>query len=202
MISLQNINKKYKQNVIFDNFSYDFDDNQFHIIFGPSGCGKTTLLNIIGLLDNIDSGVIKIDNQIVLKPFSKAAKKYYQNHYSYIFQDYLLVEHKTVLYNLKILGFKEDKIKEVLEVVKLGDKINEKAYNLSGGEKQRVAIARAILKKPKVILADEPTSALDKENVGLVMQILRDLNKEGVTIILITHDTSNIIESDKVLTLG
>lgn len=201
MIKLVNINKTYKENQIFKDFNYTFEEGVFHVIFGPSGCGKTTLLNLIGLLDYFESGEIIIDDIKAPKPYSKQAKQYYKNYYSFIFQDYLLVEHKTVQYNLKLLGNNDEEVKEALKIVNLEDKINEKIYNLSGGEKQRIAIARAILKKPKVILADEPTSALDKDNVEIVMNILRELNKKGITIIMITHDSSNILKTDKILYL-
>lgn len=202
MLRLNNITKKYNNNNIFDEYSYSFDSAGFYVITGPSGTGKTTLLNIIGLNEEIDSGQVIINDKVAPQPYSKAARKYYSDYYAYIFQDYLLVEHKTVLYNLEMLGYSQEKILEALNDVGLGEKIKQVVYQLSGGEKQRVAVARAILKQPKVLLADEPTAALDKENVKIVMQLLRKINSKGITVIMVTHDQSIISESDTIIMLN
>lgn len=202
MIEIKNLTKKYNDNEIFNNLNFTFEKNKFNIITGPSGSGKTTLLNIIVLIETASSGDVLIENTTPQKPFTKSNNKYYKYYFSYIFQDYLLVEEYSILKNMQVLSRDIELIKEKLKLVGLENKIEQKIYNLSGGEKQRVAIARALLKSPNVILADEPTSALDEKNVQIVMQILRKLSNEGILIIMITHDKNYILKNDNVLDLG
>ncbi|HHZ06334.1 MAG TPA: putative bacteriocin export ABC transporter [Clostridiales bacterium] len=196
IISLNDICKKFDENIIFDNFNLEIEQGEFVSIMGKSGKGKTTLLNIIGLLEKSDSGDLKILD--VKNPTFQSAKgiKLLRYHISYLFQNYGLVESGTVKYNLKMATHylkynkteEEQKIDEALETVGLSGFKNKKVYKLSGGEQQRVAIAKVMLKPSEIILADEPTGSLDADNRDIILKLLIDLNKRGRTIIVVTHD--------------
>ena len=170
-ISLKNITKKFGNKVIFKNFNLNIKKGDFVSIMGPSGTGKSTLLNIIGLLESKDSGDIKILDYLNPKFNSKEGVYLLRKEISYLFQNYGLVENKTVNYNLKMathflkLSKNEEnkKIKDALSKVGLENIENEKVYSLSGGEQQRVALAKIILKPSSIILADEPTGSLDEK---------------------------------------
>lgn len=196
IISLSNICKKYDENIIFDNYSLDIEQGEFVSIMGKSGAGKSTLLNIIGLLEKPDSGDIVINGVKNPKFQSSTGTKLLRHHISYLFQNYGLVENETVEQNLKVgtryLKLKKEqenkKISEALEFVGLQGYEKKKVYKLSGGEQQRVAIARVMLKPSEIILADEPTGSLDSENRDMVLSLLTQLNKQGKTIVVVTHD--------------
>ncbi|CAG7840610.1 bacteriocin ABC transporter ATP-binding protein [Clostridium novyi B str. ATCC 27606] len=195
-ISLKNITKKFGNKVIFKNFNLNIKKGDFVSIMGPSGTGKSTLLNIIGLLESKDSGDIKILDYLNPKFNSKEGVYLLRKEISYLFQNYGLVENKTVNYNLKMathflkLSKNEEnkKIKDALSKVGLENIENEKVYSLSGGEQQRVALAKIILKPSSIILADEPTGSLDEKNRDIVLKILKKFNEDGKTIIVVTHD--------------
>ena len=204
IISLSNICKKYDENIIFDNYSLDIEQGEFVSIMGKSGAGKSTLLNIIGLLEKPDSGDIVINGVKNPKFQSSTGTKLLRHHISYLFQNYGLVENETVEQNLKVgtryLKLKKDeenkKISEALEFVGLQGYEKKKVYKLSGGEQQRVAIARVMLKPSEIILADEPTGSLDSENRDMVLSLLTQLNKQGKTVVVVTHDP-NVEQSAK-----
>ena len=199
MLQLKDIVKQYKTgdtNVeALKGVSIKFRPNEFVSILGPSGCGKTTLLNVIGGLDKYNSGDLKIDGKST-KEYKDNDWDTYRNHFiGFIFQSYNLIMHLTVLENvelaLSIAGYskqeKRQKAINALESVGLKDQIHKKPNQLSGGQMQRVAIARAIVNNPKIILADEPTGALDTETSVQIMQILKDLSKDKL-IIMVTHN--------------
>lgn len=189
MIEIKNISKKFEDNTIFSDFNLTIEDGDFIIFSGPSGCGKTTLLNMIGAIEKIDSGEIIVDGMDIKD--KRNHLKYFRTKIGFLFQNFALVDNKTVKENLKFIR-KDCKtslsIEEALNIVGLEEKLNKKVYTLSGGEQQRVALARLMLKKCDVILADEPTGSLDKKNAQDVLNILKQLNKQGKTIILVTHD--------------
>lgn len=198
MISLKNITKVYKQNNIeckaIDDLSLDLPDKGLVAIFGSSGCGKSTLLNIIGGLDNFDSGDIFFEGQNV-KDFSKRDWDSYRNqHVGFVFQDYYLMPHLNVGENIS-LALKmcrqdlriDERIDEVLKEVDLEGFKKRLPKTLSGGQQQRVAIARAIATNPTIILADEPTGALDAKNSESVMKLLKKIS-ENRLVVLVTHD--------------
>ncbi len=203
MIEIKNLNKKFAHNELFSDLNLQIALGEITIIYGKSGAGKTTLLNIIGGLEQADSGQILISGSQV-----KHSRETRLKTFNYIFQNFALIENMSIEENLKIaLKYKKlskikasQKISDVLAYVDISNNISDKIYNLSGGEQQRIAIARSILKGGDIILADEPTGSLDDENKENVMNILSKLNEEGKTIIIVTHDKSlkqyanNIIE--------
>ncbi|MBQ9709848.1 MAG: ABC transporter ATP-binding protein, partial [Clostridia bacterium] len=199
MLSLRNVKKDYVTGDTVVNalkgVSLDFRDNEFVSILGPSGCGKTTLLNIVGGLDRYTDGDLII-NGVSTKLYSDGDWDAYRNHtIGFVFQTYNLITHQTVLANVELAltlsGVSPKERKEraaaALERVGLGDQINKMPNQLSGGQMQRVAIARAIVNDPEIILADEPTGALDTQTSVQVMDILKEISKDKL-IIMVTHN--------------
>lgn len=189
MIEIKNLTKKFDDKVLFSDFNLTIDDGAFVIFSGPSGCGKTTLLNMIGAIEKIEVGNIIVDG-IDIKN-KKTHLSYFRTKIGFLFQNFALVDGETVRENLKLIRKDcktELSIEEALTTVGLDGKLNQKVYTLSGGEQQRVALARLMLKKCDIILADEPTGSLDKNNAETVLNILKQLNEQGKTIILVTHD--------------
>ena len=191
MIQIVGLTKSFGDHVIFDNLSFEIADGEFVVFSGKSGCGKTTMLNLIGGIDTPDSGQIIVDGMDITR--QKNRIEYFRTKVSFLFQNFALIENKTVLENLKMVkphSRTEVTIEQALKKVGLEDKLNAKVYTLSGGEQQRVALARIMIKQCSIILADEPTGSLDAENAGIVMDILTELNRQGKTVILVTHDES------------
>lgn len=191
MIQIVGLTKSFGDHVIFDNLSFEIADGEFVVFSGKSGCGKTTMLNLIGGIDTPDSGQIIVDGTDITK--QKNRIEYFRTKVSFLFQNFALIENKTVAENLNMVKKQsrtEVTTEQALKKVGLEDKLNAKVYTLSGGEQQRVALARIMIKQCSIILADEPTGSLDAENAGIVMDILTELNKQGKTVILVTHDES------------
>ncbi|UXR78865.1 MULTISPECIES: ATP-binding cassette domain-containing protein [unclassified Staphylococcus] len=191
MIKLQNINKSFGHKRIFENFDLTIQQGDFVVIHGASGKGKSTLLNIIGLLENHDSGIVTFKDKVIQKEKDKLPFK--RDDIAYVYQHYGLLENESVLKNLTLPlnVHKKDqaRIEEVMTRVGLANlPLNTKVYTCSGGEQQRIAIARAILKNPSVIIADEPTGNLDDRNRDTVIEIFKALNASGVTVVLATHE--------------
>lgn len=191
MIKIEDLRKAFGEQVIFSDFSAEINDGEFVIISGRSGAGKTTLLNMIGFLEEYDSGRITVDG--IELGEKKKQRDYFLNKVGFLFQNFALIENKTVRQNLEIIkpsARTEYDIDTALRKVGLLDKADKKVYTLSGGEQQRVALARLFLKKCDIILADEPTGSLDKDNAETVIKLLKELNKRGKTVIIVTHDES------------
>ncbi|MBZ9693431.1 ABC transporter ATP-binding protein [Clostridium sp. M14] len=209
IIEIKNLCKNYGRKPILDNFSLSIEQGDFVAIMGESGKGKSTLLNIIGLLENYNSGTIIIDGEKNIKPNSLKSTKILRNKLSYLFQNFALIENESVNYNLQLALKYVDKPKKEKQhmidsaLTKVGLKGYEKykIYELSGGEQQRIAIARLILKPSKIILADEPTGSLDADNRDAVISLLRDLNNDGKTILLVTHDKYVANRCNKIINL-
>ncbi|MCH3965196.1 MAG: ATP-binding cassette domain-containing protein [Clostridium sp.] len=202
MIEIKKVTKKFDEKVVFQDLSLTIEDGDFIIFSGPSGCGKTTLLNMIGAIEKIDSGQIIADD-IDIKN-KKNHLNYFRTKVGFLFQNFALIDNKTVKENLKLVrnNCKTNlSIEEALRTVGLEEKLNKKVYTLSGGEQQRVALARLMLKKCDIILADEPTGSLDKKNAESVLDILKQLNKQGKTIILVTHDENIKKQGNRVVNL-
>lgn len=196
IIELKSMNKAFGSKTIFKDFKLIVESGEFVAVMGESGCGKSTLLNIIGLLEEFDSGELIIDGVSNVRPNSVSANKLLREKISYLFQNYALVDEETVLDNLYLaLRYvksnkkqKEDLIQESLKMVGLTGYEKRKIYELSGGEQQRVALARVMLKPSNIILADEPTGSLDEKNRDAVLSLLREFNSTGKTVIIVTHD--------------
>ena len=199
MLELRNIIKDYPagDGVVhaLKGINLRFRKNEFVSILGPSGCGKTTMLNIIGGLDQYTSGDLII-NQRSTKDFKDRDWDAYRNHsIGFVFQNYHLIPHQSVLQNVELAltlsgvpkAERRKRARKALEDVGLGDQLNKKPNEMSGGQMQRVAIARALVNDPDIILADEPTGALDTETSVQVMDILKQISKDRL-IIMVTHN--------------
>ncbi len=199
MLQIKNIRKEYKTGSLvqkaLDGVSLNLRDNEFVAILGPSGSGKTTLLNIIGGLDRYDSGDLII-NGISTKKYRERDWDSYRNHtIGFVFQSYNLIPHQTILSNvelaLTISGIskaqRRQKAQEALDRVGLGEQVHKKPSQLSGGQMQRVAIARALVNNPDIVLADEPTGALDSETSVQVMELLQEVAKDRL-VVMVTHN--------------
>ena len=189
MLEMKEVTKCFGEKILFDNFDVVIHDGEFVVITGTSGCGKSTLLSMIGSLEKPTSGSITYNGEDIFK--KKYQHKYLRNEVGFLFQNFALIEGKTVRENLNIIDKSARAnctISEALEYVGLQNELDTKVYKLSGGEQQRVALARLMIKKCSIVLADEPTGSLDKRNKILVMSYLHKLNQEGKTIIVVTHD--------------
>lgn len=207
MIELKNISKAYGDKILFNEFNCIVEDGEFLGIKGKSGSGKSTLLNIIGLLEKCDSGQIIIDKQEISYKNQNQIKHLLKEKIGYLFQNFALIDDFSVFKNLSIgLNIKDkteraNLIKNVLNDLNLNIDINKEVFKLSGGEQQRISIARIILQNKSIILADEPTASVDPANRDIILNILKKLNKEGKTIILVTHDDYIIKQVNRVITL-
>lgn len=204
IVKLENINKDFDNKIIFHDFSLVINKGEFVVINGKSGCGKSTLLNIIGLLIKPTSGNVYLFNEINIKPYSRKAEYMLRNKIGYLFQNFALVDDETVYDNLKIV-VKEKNYKQIidmaLEKVDLKGYGNQYIYKCSGGEQQRIAIARLLLKPCELILADEPTGSLDSYNKKIVCDLLKQLQKDGKTIVIVTHDDYLKQYADRIIEL-
>ncbi len=199
MIEIKGISKAFGDKKIFEDYSLQIKDGEFVVFAGESGCGKTTLLNMIGGLEKADQGEILIDGRNVFS--RKGRRQFYAEKVGFLFQNFALVESKSVRDNLEFIQKSARSgvsLEEALEEVGLKNEAKTPVFQLSGGEQQRVALARLIFKKCDVILADEPTGSLDPENANRILSLLRKLQERGKTVILVTHDTSIIKNAPRV----
>lgn len=196
MIRMRNVTKKFDEKIIFEDLNLEIKKGDLIAIVGKSGCGKTTILNLLGLIDTIYDGEIECEGILYNSMKNNQKQKFIRNNINYLFQNYALIDDGTVNENLLLalyydkssLKEKMEKIQYALDKVGLSDYGLKKVYTLSGGEQQRIALARVIIKKGDIILADEPTGNLDEENRNIVMNNLIELNKQGKTVIIVTHD--------------
>lgn len=200
ILRLKNIHKTYNSGqvntVVLSDVSFSVSDGEYLSITGPSGCGKSTLLNIMGLLDTPDEGEYYIDGIRVSDMGADQRAEMRSRRIGFVFQAFNLIDEYTLLENVALpLKYRGDRAKqrqaralECLERVKLVDRAQSFPNQLSGGQQQRVSIARALAADSGVMLVDEPTGNLDSENGDLVMALLQDVNRQGTTICLVTHD--------------
>ena len=213
MISLIDIKKQYKMGDItvkaLDGINLQIDDGDFTAIVGPSGSGKSTLMNIIGCLDVATEGEYVL-NRIPIKNYVDYQLADIRNsQIGFVFQQFNLLPHLTAIENIEVpliyarlsKAKRKQRASELLEVVGLTDRMKHKPTELSGGQQQRVSIARALANNPAIILADEPTGALDTKTGGEVLQLLKELNGNGKTVIVITHDMQIAKNTKRILTL-
>lgn len=194
MIEIKNISKKFGKKIVLDNVSFVIPDNSIFGIKGASGSGKTTLLNIIGLIEDKDGGEIFYDGKKIVS--NKQIKALHRKEVSLIFQNSGLIANETVCQNLELLYSlrnenkqkRKEEIQKSLSILGIEDLIDNKVYELSGGEQQRVALAKCLLKDAKYILADEFTASLDGKNRELVLYIIKKIKERGKTIIIVSHD--------------
>ncbi len=213
IIKLENINKFYKVGEnslhVLKDINLTVERGEFIAILGASGSGKSTLMNIIGCMDNSDDGEYFLEDIQIHKCGDDELGKVRNENIGFIFQKYHLIPQYTVIQNvmmpLLIRGMSRreatEKAREILESIGLGDRMDHKPNELSGGQQQRVAIARALVTKPALLLADEPTGALDSNTGKEILQLFKELNEIGNTIIMITHDTNVANHSKRVLYL-
>ena len=200
MIKVDNLSKSFRtedvETIALDNVSLSVDDGEFVAIMGPSGCGKSTLLNILGLLDNPTDGQYWLDGQEVGKLKEKDRTNARKGKIGFVFQSFNLIDELNVEENIELpltyldMGRAErkQKVQEVMKRMGISHRAKHFPHQLSGGQQQRVAIARAVVFGPKMILADEPTGNLDSRNGTGVMDLLTELNQEGTTIVMVTHN--------------
>ena len=211
MITLTSLSKIYRTNeietVALENVNLKVDRGEFLSIMGPSGCGKSTLLNIMGLLDAPTAGTIEINGTHTEGMKDKELAAFRNKTLGFVFQSFHLINSLNVMDNVElpllyrhIASSERRKLaQEVLEKVGLSHRMRHFPTQLSGGQCQRVAIARAIIGNPEIILADEPTGALDSKTSVEVMQILKDLHRMGMTIVVVTHESGVANQTDKII---
>ncbi len=211
MIHLQDINKTYfgaQPLHVLKGINLDIDKGEFVSIMGASGSGKSTLLNILGILDNYDSGEYTLAGTLIKDLSERRAAEYRNKMIGFIFQSFNLISFKTAVENVELPLFYQGVSRkkrhalamDYLDRLGLLDWADHYPNELSGGQKQRVAIARALITHPQIILADEPTGALDSKTSVEVMQLLKQLNKEeGMTIVVVTHESGVANETNKIV---
>jgi putative ABC transport system ATP-binding protein len=211
IIELKNVTKTYHLGDetlnALDGVSFKVNPGEFIAITGPSGSGKSTLANIIGGLDHPNSGSVVVDGNELAHTRDGKLSVYRNQHIGFVFQSFNLQGTNTALENVMLpLVFarmknkdRKARAKECLVAVGLGDRIKHKPSQLSGGQRQRVAIARALANNPKIIIADEPTGNLDSAKGGEIMKLLHTLNKQGITLIIITHDMTVARQAHRVV---
>ena len=211
LIELKDINKTYfgaQPLHVLKGINLSIEQGEFVSIMGASGSGKSTLLNILGILDNYDTGTYTLDGKLIKDLTEKQAADYRNRMIGFIFQSFNLISFKTAVENVELplyyQGMSRHKRRELameyLEKMGLTDWAGHFPNEMSGGQKQRVAIARALITSPRIILADEPTGALDSKTSVEVMNLLTRLNKEdGMTIIVVTHESGVANQADKII---
>ena len=212
MIRLTDINKTYYSGSplhVLKGINLNIEKGEFVSIMGASGSGKSTLLNILGMLDNYDTGEYLLNGTLIKGLSETKAAEYRNRMIGFIFQSFNLINFKDAVENVALPLFYQGVSRrkrnalalEYLDKLGLKDWVHHMPNEMSGGQKQRVAIARALITKPQIILADEPTGALDSKTSVEVMEILKDLHREGMTIIVVTHESGVANETDKIIHL-
>ena len=211
MIHLENINKTYDNGQplhVLKGINLDIDKGEFVSIMGASGSGKSTLLNILGILDNYDSGEYRLNGTLIKDLSETRAAEFRNRMIGFIFQSFNLISFKTAVENVELPLFYQGVRRrerhrlamEYLEKLSLKEWAGHYPNEMSGGQKQRVAIARALITHPQIILADEPTGALDSKTSVEVMKLLKRLNEEeGMTIVVVTHESGVANETNKIV---
>ena len=192
-----------------NNVSFEIQDGEFVAIMGPSGCGKSTLLNILGLLDNPSGGSYIFEDSEVAGLKEKDRTKFRKGNIGFIFQSFNLIDELNVFENIELplryldmpAAERKARVTEMMKRMNISHRASHFPQQLSGGQQQRVAIARACVANPKLILADEPTGNLDSKNGKEVMELLQELNREGATIVMVTHSQKDASMAQRIINL-
>lgn len=213
MIKVENLSKSFRteevETIALNGVSFEVKDGEFVAIMGPSGCGKSTLLNILGLLDNPTGGKYWLDGNEVSALKEKDRTDVRKGQIGFVFQSFNLIDELNVEENIELpltylnIPAKERKqrVQEIMKRMAISHRAKHFPHQLSGGQQQRVAIARAVVFGPKIILADEPTGNLDSKNGIEVMKLLTELNREGTTIVMVTHSDRDASMAQRVIKL-
>ena len=211
MIKIINLTKIFRtesvQTTALNEVSLEISQGEFVAIMGPSGCGKSTLLNMIGLLDNPTSGELWFMDQEVSRYSENDRTDLRNGNLGFVFQSFNLIDELTVFENVELpllyagVSTRErvKRVNEALERMQIAHRTDHYPQQLSGGQQQRVAIARAIVTNPRIILADEPTGNLDSTNGNEVMNLLKELNHDGATVVMVTHSEENAREAERII---
>lgn len=206
IISVKDLHKSFDKAHVLKGISFDVNEGEWVSIVGKSGSGKTTLLNILSLMDSLSAGSYTLDGVEAGFINEEDKLKIRREKIGLIFQQFHLIPYLNVLDNVMLAQYyhssinEEDAI-EILKKVGLEDRINHLPSELSGGQQQRLCIARSLINNPSILLADEPTGNLDEENGNIVLEIFKNLKKEGKTIVLITHNPELAENADKIITI-
>lgn len=213
MIRVENLSKSFRteevETVALDKVSFEVKDGEFVAIMGPSGCGKSTLLNILGLLDNPTGGKYWLGDREVENLKEKERTDVRKGEIGFVFQSFNLIDEMSVEENIELpltyLGVsraeRKKRVQEIMKRMAISHRAKHFPHQLSGGQQQRVAIARAVVFNPKMILADEPTGNLDSKNGAEVMRLLTELNQEGTTIVMVTHNEHDARMAHRIIRL-
>jgi len=213
MIKVQDLSKTFRteevETIALDKVSFEVKDGEFVAIMGPSGCGKSTLLNILGLLDNPTEGQYWLGDKEVSGLHENERTAIRKGQIGFVFQSFNLIDELNVEENIELpltyLGIskseRKQKVQEVMKRMAISHRAKHFPHQLSGGQQQRVAIARAVVFGPKLILADEPTGNLDSKNGAEVMRLLTELNQDGATIVMVTHNAHDAEQAHRIINL-
>lgn len=213
MLKIENLKKSFRteeiETIALNGVSFEVKQGEFLAIMGPSGCGKSTLLNILGLLDNPTSGKYTLLDHEVAKLKEKDRTLFRKGNIGFVFQSFNLIDELNVYENVELpliylkikASDRKKKVNEILNRMNISHRAGHFPQQLSGGQQQRVAIARAVVSNPKLILADEPTGNLDSKNGKEVIELLSELNREGTTIIMVTHSQHDASYAHRVINL-
>lgn len=214
LIKLENMSVTYHEKTVpvkaLQDISYEFQQGQFYSVVGKSGCGKTTLLNVLGGIIKPSTGYYWFDDQNVAGWNEKRISTFRNQDVGFVVQHFALINdlqaYDNIALPLRVRHLKsaeiDEKVRDALEKVGMMDKLYSRPYELSGGEKQRIAIARAFVTEPKMILADEPTGALDGVTGNEIMELFRQINYAGTTIIMVTHDMELAQKADLIVEMA
>ena len=213
MIKVQDLCKTFRteevETIALDKVSFEVKDGEFVAIMGPSGCGKSTLLNILGLLDNPTEGQYWLADKEVSQLKEKERTAIRKGQIGFVFQSFNLIDELNVEENIELpltyldmpKAERKQKVQEVMKRMAISHRAKHFPHQLSGGQQQRVAIARAVVFGPKLILADEPTGNLDSKNGAEVMRLLTELNQDGTTIVMVTHNPHDAEQAHRIINL-
>lgn len=213
MITIQNLHKSYKNGAntlnVLQGINLKIAEGDFVSIMGPSGSGKSTLLNVLGILDNYDEGEYWLGDTLIKDLSQVQAAQYRNNFLGFVFQSFNLLPFKNAMENVALplyyKGIKRNErnklAREYLDRVGLGDRWHHLPSELSGGQNQRVSIARALIGKPRLILADEPTGALDSTTSEEIIELFKEVNSEGMTVVVVTHDKEVAAITNRIIRL-